>query len=271
MQITEVEKPVIDIFPHIFRRPLLSVSPNDSLLQVATFLAIGPQIYVDGLVVLDGQNAVGRIGGQHIIQYILEHRVDWFDGAASKIMSHAPFVVEASDPLSVALDIFNKTRFAYVTIALEGRIATSLSIRDVLRVLARKLATPIGEVSSPLISVKYNTSIKEALELMLEKGIRNLGVKNENGNEIGIINDRKILEFILSYEGRRIMTGSMGLDAVSLDLLEIATAPKHVKVSIPTCVAAEYLSDINNPCLLLSNDRIVTPWDVVMKGIRKSA
>ena len=103
---------------------------------------------------------------------------------------------------------------------------------------------------------------------MLERGIRNLSVKNENGNEMGIINDRKILEFILSYEGRRIMTGSMGLDAVSLDLLEI-TAPKHVKVSIPTCIAAEYLSDINTPCLLLPNDRIVTPWDVVMKGIRK--
>ena len=40
--------------PQIFRRPLLFVNPDDSILQVATFLAPGLQIYVDGLVVLDG-------------------------------------------------------------------------------------------------------------------------------------------------------------------------------------------------------------------------
>ncbi len=103
---------------------------------------------------------------------------------------------------------------------------------------------------------------------MLEKGIRNLSVRNENKNDIGIINDRKILEFLLSYEGRRIIASPMGLDAVSLDLLDM-TAPKYVKVSIPACIAAEFLSDVNTPCLLLPNDRIVTPWDVVMKGTRK--
>jgi predicted transcriptional regulator len=271
MQLTELErKQISDIIPHIFKRPVLSVSPTDSLLQIGTFLAIGPQIYVDGLVVLDGQKPVGRIGGQHIIQYIMQHQDGWFQSAASQIMSHAPSVVEASDPLSVAVDIFSKTRFAFVPITIEGRVVTSLSIRDILRVLAGKLVMPIGEVSSRLVSVKYNISIEKALELMLEKGIRNLNVRNENKVDIGIINDRKILEFLLSYEGRRIMASPMGLDAVSLDLLDTA-APKYVKQSIPACIAAEFLSDINTPCLLLPNDRIVTPWDVVLKGLRKSA
>ena len=269
MQLAELERPISDIVPHILKRPLLSVSPADSLLHVGTFLAIGPQIYVDGLVVLDGQNPVGRIGGHHIIQYILGHRDGWFHGTASEIMSHAPSVVEASEPLSAVIDIFRKTRFAFVPINIEGKVATSLSLRDILRVLAGKLITPIREVSSQLISAKYNTSIEKALELMLEKGIRNLSVRNENKNDIGIINDRKILEFLLSYEGRRIIASPMGLDAVSLDILDM-TAPKYVKVSIPACIAAEFLSDVNTPCLLLPNDRIVTPWDVVMKGTGKS-
>ena len=68
MQLTELERAISDIVHHIFKRPVLSVSPADSLLQVGTFLAIGPDIYVDGLVVLDGQKPVGRRGGQHIIQ-----------------------------------------------------------------------------------------------------------------------------------------------------------------------------------------------------------
>ena len=266
MQATELKRPISDIVPHIFKRPVLSVRPTDSLLQVGTFLAIGPQIYVDGLVVLDGQKPVGRIGGQHIIQYILQHQHGWFQSSASQIMSHSPSVVEASEPLSIAIDIFTKTRFAFVPITIEGRVATSLSIRDILRVLTSKLVTPVREVSSSLVSIRYSTSIGRALKLMLEKGIRNLIVRNENNEDIGIINDRKILEFLLSYEGRRIIAGPMGLDAVSVDLLETA-APKYVKQSIPACMAAEFLSDINTPCLLLRSNRIVTPWDVVMKGI----
>jgi predicted transcriptional regulator len=272
MPLAELERPISDIVPHIFKRPVLSVSPADSLLQVGTFLAIGPQIYVDGLVVLDGQKPVGRIGGQHIIQYILQqhqqHQDGWFQSTTSQIMSHSPSVVEANEPLSVAIDIFRKTRFGFVPITIEGRVATSLSIRDILRVLTGKLVTPVGEVSSKLISIKYNTSIQKALELMLEKAIRNLNVRNENKGDIGILNDRKILEFLLSYEGRGVMAGPMGLDAVSVDLLDMA-APKYVKQSIPACTAAEFLSDINTPCLLLPNDRIVTPWDVIMTGLGK--
>ncbi len=268
MLISELERPVSDIVPHIFKRPVLSVSTADSLLQVGTFLAIGPQIYVDGLVVLEGKKPVGRIGGQHIIRYILQHQEGWFQSTASQLMSQPPSVVEASDPLSVALDIFSKTRFAFVPITIDDRVATSLSVRDVLRVAASKLVTPVGELSSQLVSVGHSTSIEKALELMLEKGIRNLAVRNEN-NGTRVINDRRILEFLLSYEGRRVIASPMGLDAVSVDLLDMP-APKYVKRSMSGGIAAEFLSDVNTPCLLLPNDLIVTPWDIVMKGLAKA-
>lgn len=266
MQLSELETPVRDIVPHIFKRPVLGVSPKDSLLQVGTFLAIGPQIYVDGLVVLDGQKAIGRIGGQHIIQYILQHQEGWFQSTASQIMNQTASPVEASDPLSVALDIFRKTRFAFVPITIDGRVATSLSMRDVLRVAVGKLVMPVGEVSSKLVSVKYSTSIEKALELMLEKGIRNLAVMSESGT-IRIVNDRKMLEFLLSYEGRRVFASPMGLDAVSVDFLDLP-APKYIKQGTSAGIAAELLSDVNTPCLLC-DDSIVTPWDIIMKGSGK--
>ncbi len=266
MQHSELETPIRDIVPHIFKRPVLSVSPKDSLLQVGTFLAVGPQIYVDGLVVLDGQKPVGRIGGQHIVQYILQHQGGWFQSTVSQIMSQAPSAVEASDHLSVALDIFKKTRFAFVPVTIDGRIATSLSIRDILRISAGKLVMPVGELSSKLVSVKYSMSIEKAIELMLEKGIRNLAVRSES-NPLHIVNDRKMLEFLLSYEGRRVIAGPMGLDAVSVDFLDLP-APKYVKQGTSASVAAELLSDVTTPCLLC-NDAIVTPWDIVMKGFGK--
>jgi len=64
--------------PHIFRRPFLFVESNTRMLQIATLFAIGPQIYVDGLVVVSdnvkGQRTrpIGRISSKHIISNILE-------------------------------------------------------------------------------------------------------------------------------------------------------------------------------------------------------
>ncbi|MGB8450077.1 MAG: hypothetical protein WCE25_10190, partial [Nitrososphaeraceae archaeon] len=63
---------------HIFKRPSLSISPETLLPQVATYLAIGPQIYVDGLVVTVGKDPVGRISSKHILQnIIISPRTGW--------------------------------------------------------------------------------------------------------------------------------------------------------------------------------------------------
>ncbi|AFU58958.1 CBS domain-containing protein [Candidatus Nitrososphaera gargensis Ga9.2] len=271
MQLAETERPIFDIVPHIFKRPLLSASPSDPLLQVATFLAIGPQIYVDGVVVLDNHKVVGAIGGRHIIEHILYHPKGWLQGTASMVMSRFEHAVQVDYPLSVALDIFSKTGFAFVPITVKQSVVTSLSIRDVLRVaMASKLDTPIDRLSSPLVAVKSNTSIGDALEIMLEQGIRNLIVKDNNSNT-GVLNDRKMLEYLLSYGGREtvLSRGLDGLFETQVNILDLAAA-KSVNRDTPAGLAAELLLDLNAPCLLLDNGSIVTPWDVVMKGLRKS-
>jgi len=64
-----------DAAPHIFQRPILFVDSNTQMLQVATFLAIGPEIYVDGLLVIDEVQRgkpIGRISSRHIISCILD-------------------------------------------------------------------------------------------------------------------------------------------------------------------------------------------------------
>ena len=264
MQLIELKGSIRDVLPHIFRRPVLSVSPSDSLLQAGTFLAIGPQIYVDGLVVLEGKKPVGRIGGQHLIKFMLENQEAWLHSNSSQIMNPNSFEVDMSDSISKALEIFGNTKFAFVPIVDEGIVTTSLSIRDMLRLAAGKVCNPIEDLSSKLVSINSGTTIEKALQLMIEKGIRNLAVRNDHG-QIHIINDRKILEFLLSYEGRRLMASRLGLDSVSVELLEMVY-PKYVKASLPGGSAAELLSDVSTPCLLW-DDHIVTPWDIVMKGI----
>src|SRR6478609_684693 len=138
--------PIKDAAAHIFRRPYLFVDLTAHMLQIATFLAIGPQIYADGLVVINNKtkNPVGRISSKHIILNILKYDYpDWLEITAEQIMDDFTGVLDMDSPLSKALEVFNKTRFAFVPIIrkneeeAQAAIVASLSVRDVLPLLAK--------------------------------------------------------------------------------------------------------------------------------------
>jgi CBS domain-containing protein len=299
---------------HIFTRPVLSVEPNTPMLQMGTFLAIGPQIYVDGLVVTSendkGQRSrpVGRIGCRHIISNLLDSDYSaWLETKASQIMDSTEVALEMDSMLSSALEIFDKTRFAFVPIVAnkdnerDGETGSSsllvtaaLAIRDILPLTAKaNITIPIEKISSPLVSVDGNTSVMDALCYMIRTGIRNMGINEDviihdgaNSGDIKeggksklvrIVNDRKILEFLFSHKGREILrkNGIAGLRDINiinhLDIISMARIKSETTVS----KAAELLLDIRNPCLISEGNNgedtdhyIVTPWDVVMKTLK---
>ena len=79
-----------------------------------------------------------------------------------------------------------------------------------------------------------------------------------------------ILEFIFSYEGRKIMHQGIGAKALgrvrlnSLNMMAASSISEHQTIS----KTATMLRDINSAALL-SENHIVTPWDIVMKTIGK--
>ena len=102
--------------------------------------------------------------------------------------------------------------------------------------------------------------------------VENSGIKS---NSPRIINDRKILEFLLSHDGRTVLrkNGIAGLaDLNIVDNLDIISATT-VKSNTTVSRAAELLMDINNPCLISEDSEkgehsyIITPWDIVMKTL----
>lgn len=257
-----------DSVPQIFKRPYLSVLPNTTLMQIAPFMAIGPQIYVDGLVVSEGEKPIGKIGSKQILLTIINSKhPDWLKKTALQIMDSSEISLEMDYPLSRAIDIFNQTSFAFIPITKSGLVVASLSVRDVLPVImTTTFHATLKDIASPVVLLSKRTNLKVALNLMFQKKIRNIIVESDNG--YGIINDRKILEFLFSQNGRKIMDmNSLGIQAVEIDLLDKLPA---MRVSDSTTVskAAEVLMDINTPCVLL-NKSIVTPWDIVMKTIEK--
>lgn len=257
-----------DSVPQIFKRPYLSVLPDSTLMQIAPFMAIGPQIYVDGLIVLEGEIPIGKISSKQILLAIINSKYpDWLKKTALQIMDTSEISLEMDYPLSRAIDIFNQTSFAFIPITKSGLVVASLSVRDVLPVImTTTFQGTLKDIASPLVLISKRTNLKVALNLMFQKKIRNIIVESDNG--YGIINDRKILEFLFSQNGRKIMDmNSLGIQAVEIDLVDKLSA---MRVSDTTTVskAAELLTDINTPCVLL-NKSIVTPWDIVMKTIER--
>ena len=198
--------PIKNAAPHIFTRPFLSVEPSTPMHQIATFLAIGPQIYVDGLIVKSendkGQRIrpIGRIGCKQIISNLLDlDYLDWLKMKASQIMDSTVEILEMDSMLSSALEIFDKTRFAFVPIVADiddGRdkeekeinsgslvMKATLGIRDILPIIAKaNITVPMKQISSMLVSIDGKTSITHALRYMMYNGIRNIGINSETCN-----------------------------------------------------------------------------------------
>jgi CBS domain-containing protein len=299
---------VKDVFNDSIKRPFLFVYPDTKLLEVITFLAIGPKIYVDGVVVIAEQNQdgnkiktpIGRIGGKHVLSNMLENTVDSQDFlgrvTASQIMVEitGDDFVKLESPLSTVIDIFGRTRFAFVPIIStpmennnkKPNIIATLSIRDFLPLIANnKVCIDQGEtegiitqISSPLVSVSKDSTIRDAISIMVNKGIRNIGIKKCNQNYVNdykekgklkdqscIVNDRKIMEFLLSRKRR----GESNLIFGSISDLDIIQT-HSTKSNITLVEAAQYLINMENQFLILEgNEYIVTPWDLVMKTVGK--
>jgi hypothetical protein len=144
----------------------------------------------------------------------------------------------------------------------------SLSVRDVLPIIAASgKNVRLKDISSSLVLLSKETNLKVALDTMFQRRIRNIIIR-ANKNDYYIINDRKILEFLFSENGRKIMnTHDLGIQAIEIDLMDKLPATR-ISDNTTLSKAAELLMDINTPCLLL-NESIVTPWDIVMKTIER--
>lgn len=145
---------------------------------------------------------------------------------------------------------------------------------------------PVKEVSSKLISVYKNSLLGDVINTMLSKKIRNIGILNKNSKLIGILNDRKILELMARSKDKFTPRDNNTLDKYSklnvqgrefkdctLEDLEILNNFKipltiEIKKDSSISIAANQLNNLKHSYLILEgNDRIVTPWDIVMKTL----
>jgi CBS domain-containing protein len=278
-QVLDLDAKIYKIISHVFRRPYLSVLPDTPFPQLATYLATGHQVLVDGLIVAEDRKLIGMIGGKEILEFLVSsansNNNDFMRITASDIMISDASAVNIDSSLDDLLRLFEERKFGFAPITSKGSLIGSIGIRDLLPlILEANLSTPIKEIESPVCRLGGDETLKNSIELMLKNRIRNLVFPGSdyphNRNADFIINDRKILEFIFSYEGKKIISGEdwpKPLDRIKINSLDMIPA-SYVSQSETVSKAAKLLSSIYTPALLSENN-IITPWDIVMKTIRR--
>ncbi len=85
-----------------------------------------------------------------------------------------------------------------IIIVENGKPIGIVTERDILKKVVARNKVPskvkLEEImSSPLITIKPTTSLREATDIMRKRGIRRLPIIDDNGNLVGIITDNDIL------------------------------------------------------------------------------
>ncbi|MEM3737648.1 MAG: CBS domain-containing protein [Candidatus Bathyarchaeia archaeon] len=147
------------------------------------------------LVVLEEGKAVGIVTASDLVKKLpaleVELKVD--DAMTPKVTT-----LDVESSIEVAAGLMDRERIGSVITTQGGRVVGIFTERDLLtKVIAAgvPLNTKVGSVaSSPLITIPSGTPINQAAKFMSEKHIRRLPVAAADGNVIGIVTARDLVE-----------------------------------------------------------------------------
>ncbi|MBI3253680.1 MAG: CBS domain-containing protein [Nitrosopumilales archaeon] len=247
-----------DAFPHIFNRGTVYVAPDTPIRNIALFLIPLRELYTSGIVVMENHIPIGRISPTHILKKVVENGYPQCLAATAKdVMVSIVREVRATFTLRAVLEIFRDTKFGFSPVMKNELLAGTISTRDFLPFIVKMgVERPANAIASDLIYIDPRISIENTLRIMFEEDIRKIAIKEKN--QVTIVDDRSLLGYLFSWE-----TGKPNALDVDIDVLpksNVANFPHTISIS----KAAEELLVKNLPCSI-SEDKIITPWDFVMK------
>jgi len=247
-----------DAFPHIFNRGTVYVAPDTPIRNIALFLIPLRELYTSGIVVMENNIPIGRISPTHILKKVVENGYPQCLAATAKdVMVSIVREVRATFTLRAVLEIFRDTKFGFSPVMKNELLAGTISTRDFLPFIVKMgVERPANAIASDLIYINHKISIENTLRIMFEEDIRKIAIKEKN--QVTIVDDRSLLGYLFSWE-----TGKPNALDVDIDVLPKSNVANFLH-TISISKAAEELLVKNLPCSI-SEDKIITPWDFVMK------
>jgi len=249
-----------DVLPSIFNNQCFIVYPQESVYTAAVCLIPAIEVYIDGVIVINDNNKpIGRIGSKNILKAYKEHGVGIFNHVIREIMYATNDSLKIDSTIRDAVNDMINNRFGFVPIVNNEGILSVVSIYDILKIILKMpLDLSIDKLGSKIITIDSNTSINDAIDIMLKSNIRRLFI---NDNIPYLVTGRVILNFIIENS-----IGAIDVSNVSIDRLRIKGVVMDKDIDIKSVIVA--LLNQTPPSSVVINDRVITPMDIIKNVIR---
>jgi CBS domain-containing protein len=254
----------------------VTVSKSDPVLLLGALLSSWD---VSSVIVTDNNGkAIGAVYGYQLVAYLMSHP----NREVLKRLRHP--IEQVTDRLGLSqipsvshkesfdsiLRKIAENRFGDVILTNESGLSLGiLSLSQIIPCLAlrkMKAALKVRDVASPLKLASEGQPLSNTLRYMMRNGIRRAVVK-KNGDFYGLT-DRELVRAFFSFRGlqslsedtKEFMTSSLG-QLIGNQAKHLPTVNGDMNVHD----AWQYLDGDPKACLIVDDDLIATPWDLVMK------
>ena len=257
-----------DAFPSILKRPRVFVKPDYPLLTVLYLLRMRE---IDAVPLTpDGEGRDLAIFGFTSLAKLLALGPVRFTNLLSRpcaSVSEALPSLSVDDDLGTLLDSFAKRHLGVAMVHGKGakeEKGALIGLMDILWLYKSGVISTdvrVRDVGSPLFSLPPGTSIRNALKAMFRHKCRRVFLRDERT----YVSDRDIMDALFNPVAiDNISTGSKDPLAAAIGKLPRAT-PGRISRDETIFAATRKLDADHTSCLVTTNDRVVTPWDLVMK------
>ena len=256
-------------------RPPVAVSMEDNVLLLGNMLSSWD---ISSVVVTDGSEVIGAVYGYQLVAHLMNlPSAEILDRLRQPIgqvieglgVSQITYVSHGDDFHSVLKKIAGN-RYGDVTITNDGGASIAvLSLSQIVPCLVlRNMTAPMKarDVASRLKVTTEEQPLSDALRYMMLNRIRRNVIKRDG--EFYGITEREIIRAFFSYEGLQSL--SQDADSFLSSTLGQMVGVKMKRLSgvngeISVNEAWEHLEADPSACLIVDDDCIATPWDLVMK------
>jgi CBS domain-containing protein len=267
---------LVDVFPDIFTKPVITTDPKSPLIYSGSLLHISdvsmlPVEKKEVLKTTKTGKLYGAFGSYAVMSGLVvlppENSYKFLWSATENILIWIGSV-SFEDDLDHVLSVFEDTGFGAARLTgRQGRTLITLeNFVDKLR--SRELASGLDleQISSEPISVSKDVMLGDAIHLMFKARVRRLFVDDEPTR---FVSDRTILALLFSPYMLKIArdTPSKWLDLRVDQLPKGEAAPVQPEASLAE--GATLLGRQPDDCLITNKNRVVTRWDLIIKAWKK--
>jgi CBS domain-containing protein len=269
---------IASAFPRLKEKDYPIVEPDVSLLTVLFFLRMKD---MDAVPITSGESSGHRAVLDRSSLDLLARLgpkafSDLLKGPCERVADELP-VVEADDEVESLLDAFVKRNLglALVRQASPGKSSTSLitliEFLDLYETGVISTGMTLGHISSPIFSLPGDTPLSTALQAMISRNygpifVEGVEDEEEEKTEKGYLSDRGLINHILSPSVLAELRTGAANEILSTPINKLKRSlPLKVPARIEIKDAAFKLGRERGRCLVSSDERVVTPWDIVIK------